>query len=64
MLIKFSNEQFDKLGDIFADIGAICFASVVLPAFIEKFNPLGGLVGLFCAGFFWYTSLIIIKQKS
>lgn len=61
--LKFEEKQFEKLADIISDIAAIAFASVAVPAFIDRPNPPGALAGLLVAFSFWILSLFIIKFK-
>ena len=59
--IRLSRKQIDKLSDISSDIGLIALASVVLPATLDKFNPIAVALGLLATFIFWVISLALRK---
>lgn len=56
---RLSKRQLEKLSDISSDVGLIALASVVLPAALDKFNPVAVLLGLLATFIFWTISLFL-----
>ena len=53
--------QLQKLADISADIGQVALASIVIPFFIDKYQPLVAFLGVIVAATFWILSLLLIQ---
>jgi hypothetical protein len=56
-LPKLSIKQLEKLSDISSDVGLISLASVVLPAVLDRLNPIMLVLGLIATIFFWVFSI-------
>ncbi len=54
---NFSDKQIDRISDIFSDVAQVCLASVVIPAFFDRFDIIVLLSGLIAASFFWTFSI-------
>lgn len=52
-LPRLNERQLEKLSDIASDSGLVALASVVLPAILDKFNPILVVSGLVTTGGFW-----------
>ena len=59
--LRLSKKQLDKLSDISSDVGLIALASVVIPAALDKFNPIAVALGLLATFIFWVISLALRK---
>lgn len=53
---------YQKLSDICADIGQICFATLVVPLINQKLETNLAISGLLLAMIFWATSLWITTK--
>jgi hypothetical protein len=60
-LFKLTGRRVKKLSDIASDVGLVSLASVVLPAVLDKFNPLMILLGGVIAIGFWTLSILLTK---
>lgn len=58
---QLNEKQRDKISDIASDIGLVGLASVVIPAFFDKFNPAMVLLGLLTTLGFWIFSVWLRK---
>lgn len=56
-LPKLNEHQLEKLSDIASDSGLVALASVVLPAILDKFNPILVVSGIVTTGGFWIFSI-------
>lgn len=51
--------RLNKLSDISSDIAQVTFASIVIPFFLDRFNPLMLALGIVITVGFWTLSLIL-----
>lgn len=63
LLPKLSDDQLDKLSDIASDIAIVAFASVALPAILDRLDVSIMATGFLSAVSFWIFSLLILKVK-
>jgi hypothetical protein len=61
LMVNLSKNQLKQLADISSDIGLISLVSIVIPAFINKFDIINLVAGAISALFFWYISLRLSK---
>jgi len=61
--MRLSDEQIDKLADIFADLGVVAVASIVLPALLDRLQFLPAIIGSLCSLVFLIVSLWLLKGK-
>lgn len=54
---RLNKRQLDKLSDIVSDVALLSLASVVLPAILDKFNPLLIVLGLLTTILLWSVSI-------
>lgn len=59
---KLNEKQIDQLSDISKDLGMISLASVVLPAVLDKLNPLLVTLGAFITIVSWIFSLFLKRR--
>jgi hypothetical protein len=59
--MKLRRRQLDQLSDIASDVGLVALASVVLPAVLDKFDPIEVGLGLLATILFWSISLWLKK---
>lgn len=63
LMKKLNNGQVDKLADISSEIGLVAFASVVLPAILDRWNTIEVVIGTLFAFLFWAISLWLLKAN-
>lgn len=61
--MKLSDGQLEQLADFFADLAIVAVASVVLPAFLDRFQLFPGIIGSLIALVFLIVSLWLMKGK-
>lgn len=61
LLPTLSKKRLDKLSDIASDIGLVALATVVLPAVLDRFEPIRVILGLSVAIGFWTFSIWVRK---
>lgn len=61
--MRLTAEQFDKLGDITADLGVVAVASVVLPALLDRFHLMVAIFGFISAAGLLLLSIWLVKRK-
>ncbi len=63
MRTKVSNSKWNKIADIFSDIAQIFFASVVLPAVLDRFDSKLLISGLIASLVCWITSVVLRRRE-
>lgn len=61
----FTDSQLKALSDIFADIGQVCFASMVVPFLVSGLDSRGAVMltsGLILAFLFWSASILSVRR--
>lgn len=58
----FNNEQINRVSEIYMGVGHIAFASVVIPAVIDKTNIILLVLGLVIAILSWGFSISILRK--
>lgn len=58
---QLNEKQTDKISDIASDIGLVSLASVVIPAFFDRFNLTMVILGLSTTLGFWIFSIWLRK---
>jgi hypothetical protein len=63
MRLKFNDKQITRIADIYADLGQILTASLVIPFLLEKKNYLSVVISLIFSFCFWGLSIYIERNN-
>jgi hypothetical protein len=60
--INLTNNQVNRVTEIFADLGIVAMASVTIHAVLDKFHPWYVILGLLAGFISWGVSIFLLKQ--
>lgn len=62
--MRFTDTQLRTISTIFADLGQVCAAGMVVPYFVDRVDLVKGVTGLIFASLFWIMSVLFSKERS